>query len=298
MNGIIYEQGVDKMSKKIAIIACSNACLDYIDHPYDIRIFRSSLHLGDEQYLDFVEIKAEDFYRRLEEDKSVFPSSSMMPIGQMIEIYEDLVKEGYEKAIVITISKEMSGIHNTAIMASNEVDGLDVTVFNSTTLAWPEAKMALTACKMVEEGADVTEIIKELEYIRDNHNIYFAVHTLKFLVKNGRLSNAAGLIGGALKLKPVLNINKEGKAVTFDKIRTFKKALNRMIELYFEETKGKKATPYTIHANNPEAREYLIQELQKRDPSITEVDDMPLTAVVGAHAGPKTIGLGYYIEKE
>ena len=175
-----------------------------------------------------VEIKAEDFYKGLEEDKSVFPSSSMMPIGQMIEIYEDLVKEGYEKAIVITISKEMSGIHNTAIMASNQVDGLDVTVFDSMTLAWPEAKMALTACEMVENGSDVPEIIKELEYIRDNTNIYFAVHTLKFLVKNGRLSNAAGLIGGALKLKPVLNINKEGKAVTFDKIRTFKKALQRI----------------------------------------------------------------------
>lgn len=285
------------MSNKIAVIACSNACLDYIDHNYDISIFRTSLHLGDEDYLDYVGIKADDFYKRLEEDKSVFPSTSYMPIGQMTEIYENLAKEGYNKAIVISISKEMSGIYNASIMASKEVEGLEVTVFDSKTVAYPEAMMALKACEMVEEGHDVPEIIKELEYIRDNSKIYFAVHTLKFLVKNGRLSNAAGFIGGALKLKPVLTINENGKIVTVDKIRTFKKAIQGVLDLYFEETKGKDVLPFIIHANNYETRDLIAKALKEKDPSITEVIDMPLTAAVGAHAGPKTIGLGYYIKK-
>ena len=74
------------MDKKIAIISCSNACLDYFDYDYDIKIFRSMVHLGDEDYLDFVDISADDFYKRLEEDDSIFPSTSYMPIGQMIEI--------------------------------------------------------------------------------------------------------------------------------------------------------------------------------------------------------------------
>lgn len=286
------------MSKKIAVIACSNACLDYMNHGYDIKIFRSTLHLGDKDYLDYIDIKADDFYRMLEEDKSVFPSSSYMPIGQMIEIYENLVKEGYEKAIVISISKEMSGIYNASIMASNEVEGLDVTVFDSKSVAYPEAMMALKACEMIEEGHDVPEIINELEYIRDNNNIYFAVNTLLYLVKNGRLSNAAGLIGGALKLKPILNINSEGKVVTQDKIRTFKKAIKGVLDLYFEETEGKDVIPFTIHANNYETRDYIVSVLKERDPNLKEVIDMPLTAVVGAHAGPKTIGLGYYVKKQ
>ena len=285
------------MSKKIAVIACSNACLDYINHGYDIKIFRSTLHLGDKDYLDYIDIKADDFYQKLEEDKSVFPSSSYMPIGQMIEIYENLVKEGYEKAIVVSISKEMSGIYNASIMASREVEGLEVTVFDSKTVAYPEAMMALKACEMIEEGQDVPEIIKELEYIRDNHNIYFAVNTLTYLVKNGRLSNAAGFIGGALKLKPILNIDKNGKVVTKDKIRTFKKAINGVLDLYFEETEGLDVIPFTIHANNYETRDYIVSVLKEKNPDLKEVPDMPLTAVVGAHAGPKTIGLGYYIKK-
>lgn len=285
------------MSNKIAVIACSNACLDYINHDYDIKIFRSTLHLGDEDYLDFIDIKADDFYRRLEEDKSVFPSSSYMPIGQMIEIYEDLVKEGYNKAIVISISKEMSGIYNASIMASKEVEDLKVTVFDSKTVAYPEAMMALKACEMIQEGHDVPEIIEELEYIRENHKVYFAVNTLTYLVKNGRLSNAAGFIGGALKLKPVLTVDKNGKVITVDKIRTFKKAIKGVLDLYFKETEGKDVIPFTIHANNYETRDLIVDALKERDPSIKEVVDMPLTAVVGAHAGPKTIGLGYYIKK-
>lgn len=285
------------MEDKIAVVACSNACLDYFEYPYDIKIFRSMLHLGDEDYLDYVDISADDFYKRLEEDKSVFPSSSYMPLGQMIEIYEDLVKEGYNKVIVISISSPLSGIYNAAQMAAKAVDELEVTVFDSRTLAYPQAKMALRACEMIEEGSSVDEIITELEYIRDHNKVYFAVNTLTYLVKNGRLSNASGFIGNTLKIKPVLTISSEGKVETVEKIRTFNKAIESVLNRYFEETKGLKVEPFVIHANNPETRDYIIAKLKEQDPTLEDVFSMPLTAVVGAHAGPKTTGLGYYILK-
>lgn len=285
------------MPDKIAIVACSNACLDYFDHNYDIPIFRSTLHLGDEDYLDYVDISAEDFYQRLEEDKTVFPSSSYMPLGQMIEIYEDLVTKGYNKAIVISISANMSGIYNAAQMAASSVTGLEVTVFDSKTLAYPQAKMALTAAKMAEEGASVSDILDELAYIRDNNKIYIAVNTLTYLVKNGRLSNASGFIGNTLKIKPLLTISDQGEVVTVEKIRTFKRAVEAVLDRYFEETEDKHVEPFVIHANNPEVRDYVIARLKEADPNLDDVFSMPLTAVVGAHAGPKTIGLGYYIKK-
>lgn len=284
------------MDKKIAIISCSNANLEYFEHNYDIKIFRSMLHLGDKDYLDHTEISAEDFYKRLEADKSIFPSTSFMPLGKMIEIYEDLVKEGYTDAIVISISKEMSGIFNAALMAANEVEELDVKVFDSKSLAFPQAKMALTAAKMVEEGRSVEDITKELYYIRDHNKIYFAVNTLTYLVKNGRLSNASGFIGNALKLKPVLTID-DGKVLTVEKIRTFKKAVEHILDLYFKETEGLNVEPFIIHANNPDIRDYIISRLKENDSKLKDVFSMPLTAVVGAHAGPKTIGVGYYINR-
>lgn len=284
------------MDKKIAVVTCSNACLDYIDHPYDVRVFRSALHLGDEQFLDFVDISADEFYQRLEDDSSVFPSSSYMPLGQMIEVYEELKEEGYTHVIVITISKKMSGIFNASLMAANEVEGLEVKVFDSKTVTYPQALMVLKACEMVEQGYELEEIFEELKYIRDNNKIYFAVNTLTYLVKNGRLGNASGFIGNALRIKPVLTIE-DGQVETVEKIRTFGKAVQHVLDLYFEETKGKDVVPYIIHANNYETRDFMVEKLQEHDPSLEEVVSVPLTAVVGAHSGPKTIGIGYYIKK-
>lgn len=285
------------MSNKIAVVACSNACLDYFDHPYDIRILRSTLHLGDEDYLDYIDISADEFYQRLEKDKSIFPSSSYMPLGQMIELFEGLQKDGYNQVVVVTISAHMSGIYNAAQMALKEVDGLEGFVFDSKTVAYPQAKMALRACEMIEEGKEVPEILKELEYIRDNNNIYFGVKTLTYLVKNGRLSNASGFIGNTMKIKPILQIDSDGNVITKEKIRTFHKAVDKILELYLEETEGKDVETFIIHANNHETYEYFKNRIRElRDPNC-EPFNMPLTAVVGAHSGPKTIGLGYYIKK-
>ena len=285
------------MNKKIAIVTCSNACLDYMGFDHDIKVFRSAIHLGDESFVDFIDIKADEFYKRLEEDKSLIPSTSFMPLGEMIDIYKDLVKEGYTHALVVPISKEMSGIYNATRLASEQVKELDVTIFDSKTVAYPEAKMVLLAADMVKEGKDIPEILKELEYIRDNNKIYFAVNTLTYLVKNGRLSNASGFVGGALKIKPLLTVSKEGKVETVEKIRTFAKAVDRVIEMYLKETNGLDVEPFVIHANNIETKDYIVSKLKENDPKLKDIVIMPLTAGVGAHAGPKTVGLGYYIKK-
>ena len=97
---------------------------------------------------------------------------------------------------------------------------------------------------------------------------------------------------------PVLTISKEGTVETVEKIRTFNKAIESVLERYFEETEGLDVEPFVIHANNPETRDYIIKRLKEKDPSLKDVFSMPLTAVVGAHAGPKTTGLGYYINRK
>lgn len=95
--------------KKIAILTCSNAGLDYLDYPKDIRILRSVIHFGtDESYDDFVDIDAKTFYERIANDPNDIPKTSYVSPGKMIEIFEELEKEGYEEALVITISSQLS----------------------------------------------------------------------------------------------------------------------------------------------------------------------------------------------
>jgi len=189
----------------------------------------------------------------------------------MLSEYEKLRDEGCDEAIFITISSKMSGIYENAILAAKMVEGIKVTVFDSRSVGYVECKMAFTAHDMAREGKSMDEIVKTLEFIRDNNHIYFAVEDLKYLVKNGRLSNAAGFMADVLKIKPLLEIDKTGAVVTVEKIRTFPKALKRVLEKFLEETEGKEYEPFIIHANNPEAVAFLRENVMALRPEVKEI---------------------------
>jgi len=284
------------MPRKTGVVTDTNACLDYFDHDKAIRILRSTIHLGEAEFLDHVELKADDFYQRLKADSDLFPRTSQPATGAIIETYETMRKEGYTDIIVVTISSHMSGIYSTARTAASAVTGINVHVFDSRSVAFPQAKMTLKALEMAKAGKDPETIIAALETIRDNNHIYFAVDTLAYLVKNGRLSNAQGFLGSMLKIKPLLHISPEGKVENVEKIRTFNKAVNRVIDMYLKETEDlKNVEPFICHAHNEKTRDLIEKTLKEKDPRIKTVFSMPLTPAVGAHAGPGAIGLGYIV---
>ncbi|PKK99083.1 MAG: hypothetical protein CVV57_04545 [Tenericutes bacterium HGW-Tenericutes-2] len=278
--------------KKIAILTCSNAGLDYLDYPKDIRILRSVIHFGtDESYDDFVDIDAKTFYERIANDPNDIPKTSYVSPGKMIEIFEELEAEGYEEALVITISSQLSGLFEAVKRVASEVK-IKVTAFDSKTLAYSEAYMVLEAHRMVEEGLSVKDIVAHLETIRDNDTVYFAVDTLLYLVKNGRLSKLQGTLGTMLQLKPLLVLGDDGKVASLEKIRTTHKAQQRVLEKYIEETKDLNVLTFISHAHNDHAAEWFKSEIQKVFPN-RDVIVAPLTPVVGAHTGPKGIGVGF-----
>lgn len=281
---------------KVAVIACSNAGLDYLDYPKDITIFRSVIHFGeDETYNDYVDMDAKTFYNRIMDNPDDIPKTSYIAIGKMIEYFQQLEAQGYEEALVITISAKLSGLNEAVRHAAREVN-IKVTTFDSKTIAYPEALMALEAYRLAQEGLSVEEILPTLEHIRDHNKIYFAVDTLLYLVKNGRLSKLQGTLGTMLQLKPLLSFNPDGKVETLEKIRTIKKAHHRVLEKYLEETKGKDVITFISHAHADGYASWFKKEVKKVYPD-REVTIAYLTPVVGAHTGPKAIGLGYILKK-
>lgn len=277
---------------KVAILACSNAGLDYLDYPKDIRILRSVIHFGaDEAYDDFVQLDAKTFYERIEKDPNDIPRTSYVSPGTMIKYFEELEQEGYDEALVITISSKLSGLYEAVKRIGSEVN-IKVTAFDSLTLAYAEAYMALEAHRLASEGKSVQEIIPHLEKIRDNDCIFFAVDTLLYLVKNGRLSKLQGTLGTMLQMKPLLQLGDDGKVQSIEKIRTTHKAHQRVLEKYIEETKGLNVLTYISHAHADEYVSWFVAEIKKVFPE-RDIITAYLTPVVGAHTGPKGIGIGY-----
>ncbi|MFK5883705.1 MAG: DegV family protein [Candidatus Izemoplasma sp.] len=282
---------------KIGLVVCGNSGIDYMDHDYDIEVFRSILFVGANEYKDFIDIDAKKFYGLLKADPSLTPTTAQTSTGVMVETLEKLRDKGYDEILVVTISNKLSGTYAGSMLAAKMVDGVKVTVFDSLSVAYPEAKMILRAGEMVAEGSNMEEIIKELEFIRNNHTLYVTVDTLNYLVKGGRISGASGFVGALLKIKPLLALTKDGRIESIEKIRTTAKATDNLIQKFIDETKGLDVEPYIVHAYPGERLDYVIKEILAAKPELKEIKVFPLTPVVGAHAGPGALALGYILNR-
>ena len=283
--------------KKLGVLVCTNAGIDYIKHDYEVGIVRSTVLMGGKEYIDYEELTADKFYQMLKEDPSLFPRTSMASTGTMLEFYENLKADGCDTIIFVTISSKLSGTYENALLAAKMIEDVDVRVFDSKTVGYLECKMVFAAHEGFKAGKTIEEIMADLEFIRDNNKIYFAVNDLRYLIKNGRLSNAAGFVANFLKIKPLLEINKEGAVVSVEKIRTLKKAVDRVIQKYIEETEGKDVETFIIHAYNQQSRDYMRKRVKELRPSVGEIKDYLLTPAVGAHCGPGAITIGYVLNK-
>jgi DegV family protein with EDD domain len=283
--------------KKLGLMVCTNSSIDYLDFDFDVKVIRSMVIMGDKEYIDYEELTAPEFYEMLDKFPNIVPRTSMASTGTMLEAYEKLRDQGCDTILFITISSKMSGIYDNAVMASRMVEGVDVRVFDSKSVGYIESKMVFKAHEGYVAGKSIDEIIKDLEFIRDNNKIYFAVNDLKFLIKNGRLSNAAGFMANMLKIKPLLEIDKNGAVVSIEKIRTFGKAVDRVIEKFMEETVGLDVEAFIIHANNPETVKYIREKVLTQRPELGEIKDYLLTPAVAAHSGQGAITIGYILKK-
>ncbi len=281
---------------KIGVLVCSNSGIDYVKYNDNMKVSRSILNIEGKEYEDFVDITADEFYEKIKDDKNMKVSTSQTALGVMVDNLEHFKERGYTDVIVITISTKMSGTLSTYKLAGDMVDDLNVHLFDSKGISYGESYMALTASQMAYDNKPVEEIISVLEKIRENDKIYVCVDSLHYLVLNGRLSLLNGVLGTLLKMKPLLNIDQEGTLITLEKIRTKSKAVDRMIELVLEDIKDKRVLIYSAYTDNyQEARDALDEVLKRTNAEVVDVQLVPLTPVVGCHAGPKTFGIGTII---
>ncbi|MDO9630241.1 MAG: DegV family protein [Acholeplasmataceae bacterium] len=282
------------MSEKIGIVVCGNSGVDYMKLDYPVKMIRSTLNLGGKEYEDYVDIQAKEFYDIINANPEIDLSTSQTSTGKIASVYEELKDEGYTDIIAVVISSKLSGTYQGAVLAKDMVPGINVFVIDSRSVSYGEAYLVLEAIKMIKNGSKVRDIIDKLEKIRDHIYIYVLVDTLKFLVKNGRLSAASGFLGTLLKIKPLLHVQRDGSLVPFEKIRTTSKAQARLVEVIKHDIEGKNVIMFIAFTNNEDKAKEIKQQILGFRPDIV-VELVPLTPVVGAHAGPGTLGVGYIV---
>lgn len=281
---------------KILVVDTSTGGLDYYPFHHDVQILRIKVFLGDQGYLDGSELKADEFYKILREQPELIPKTSQPSIGEVISFFENLYEQGYGKFYVTTLSSKLSGTHNAITQAALELkDKMEIHIFDTLTVCFSEGLFALEADKLIKLGKSFIEIDEVLYKMRNNNTIFFAVDSLTYLVKNGRLSNAQAFVGKLLKIKPILQVQETGHIVSIEKIRNIKNALESITSKINAYANGREFEAYILYTGNPKLKAHFI-EIVKRELNLENLYESPSTPVVGAHIGPDVTGIGIFLK--
>lgn len=278
---------------KIAFVTDSTAYIpaDLVNQ-YNITVTPQILVWGDQTYRDGVDIQPDEFYTRLKTSKTM-PTTSQVSIITMQHTFQDLITKGYD-VLGVFLSGKLSGTMQSAIQGREALGSAaeKVSIVDSFTTAMAMGFLVLTAARAAEQGSNLEECKKLVENGREQTGVYFAVDTLEFLHRGGRIGGATRFIGSALNLKPILAL-KDGRVEAEDRVRTKTKALDRVLELASEHLKGKRNIRLaTLHANaEQEARDLLNRASMKFNAVESVLSSV--SPVVGAHAGPGTVGLAF-----
>lgn len=278
----------------IAVVSDSTGYIpDDLLKKYNIYTIPLSVVFGEESYREDIDITTEEFYKKIKETKDL-PSTSQPSMGSFVQLFEQL-SESYDAVISIHLSKRFSGTHDVAVSAGKMVDNLEVFAFDTALSAMPQGLFAIAASELATEGKTAEEIITCLEEMKEKTYAYFMVEDLSHLERGGRLNKGQALIGSLLNIKPVLHIV-DGLIVPFEKIRTRKKALNRIMSMLENDVEKKEVKRVVfIHANNLTKAEKMEKEFSEKHPEVETIISH-FGPVIGTHLGEGSLGVSWQIE--
>ena len=242
-------------------------------------------------------ITQEEYYGAMTSGKNV--TTSQPSPGDVMDMWDGILKEGYEQVVYIPMSSALSASCHAAIQLSEEYDG-KVQVVDDHRISVTMRESVLEAKWMANQGMTAEEIKKKLEENAYNSSIYIAVDTLEYLKKGGRVTAAGAAIGAVLNIKPVLTIQGE-KLDAFTKVRGMKKAELKMLEAIEEDLNTTFADVDRKQLRLGAAGTFQKQEdadqwyNMVKDTFENEIDDIyydSLSFSIGCHVGPNAIGIG------
>jgi DegV family protein with EDD domain len=282
---------------KVAIVTDSTAGFpENILEDLSIRAIPLQVIWGDTTYQDSIDIQPTEFYTKLE-TATVMPSTSQPSPAAFKKVYAELAEAGHD-ILSIHISSELSGTMASALQARDMLPDATIEIIDSGTTSLAMGLPTLIAARAAKDGASLEECKQIATQAQANSGIYFAVATLEFLKRGGRIGGAAAFLGTMLNLKPILSVQ-EKKIEAVERVRSMSKAINRLIEIVEQQAgDSKKVHVGVIHANAPDEANKLLERLRDRlnvsDSAICMIGEV--SPVIGTHTGPGTVGLAYSYE--
>lgn len=254
---------------------------------YRIKIIPLQVIFGDETLRDGVDIAYEEFFRRLRLANTL-PTTSQPPVGVFKAAFEECLQAGQE-LLGIFISSRLSGTFATAEAAKELLPGEPITLVDSLSTSLGMGLQVITAARAIEAGASREEAAALVMRLREKIRVYFTLDTLEYLHRGGRIGGAQAFLGTLLNVKPVL-ILRDGRVEAYERVRTKRKALERMMEAVLSEVGPEPAFVGILHGEAEAEAKALAEQVHART-RCRELMTSRITPVLATHTGPGVVGI-------
>jgi DegV family protein with EDD domain len=281
---------------KIAVVTDSVACIPpELIKQYGIHVAAVQVIWDRKTYRDGIDMSMKEFYQRLRTSKTI-PTTTSAIQGDYIQIYESLSGK-VDGIVVVALSGALGASYTSAISAAEIVTGTPIEVVDTSTAMLSQGFIALEAAKAAAKGGTMQEVAQAARDAIPKVTIFFAMDTLDYMRRGGRVSLPQAVLASWLKVKPIMSIETEdGKIHPLERTRTKPKAVDKLFEIMAQRVKGTGPLHVgIIHGDIPdEAENVKARVLEIYKP--VEVLINEITPVVGTHLGPGALGLALYEE--
>lgn len=277
---------------KLAVITDSSAYLNNkVAENEHLFVLDIPVSIDGVEYIEGKNLSASEFYQKMGAF-SELPKTSQPSIASLVNILSLVEGQGYTHVIGLFLSSGISGFYQNIQYLKDEFPSLEIAFPDSKITSAPLGMMVEHILNWTKQGLLFEQILNNLEVQIKGIGAFIMVDDLNHLVKGGRLSNGAAILGNLLSIKPILYFNDEGVIEVYEKIRTEKKATKRLVEIVKEQTAQGNYQVMIIHGNAREKAE-LLHKLLVEERVTGEIPIATFGSVIGTHLGAGSIALAY-----
>ena len=253
-----------------------------------ITIVPLSIRFGEEEFVDRIELGADEFYARMAASDDV-PGTAAPAPGAFKAAFDQCFEDGANTVVCINLSSGVSATLEAAEIGARELGDRDIRIIDSRSVTSGLGTMVLTAGRTANNGASAEEVVSVVESLKQRTYVYAALDTLENLKKGGRIGSAQALLGNMLSIKPIIDFS-SGVVEEAAKLRTRKKSLVWLRDKLAEH--GDRVENLSVmHAQAEDIEDFLKLLATVVDPSTIRVGS--LGPVVASHAGPGVVGMSF-----
>lgn len=273
------------------VLTTSSSGLDDMDIQHNVELIRLRIHVNDVEFIDGKNINSERLQYLMNEVSHSPVYTSPAPAHEVAMMLSNLQSRGIKEVFITTLSSKVSESYQIiSEVAKSFADNMDIYVYDTKDLNACEALLALEADYFMQQGYAMSDIASRLDALRRSHHMLFAADDLSYLIKNKKISGAAGFFANLFSIKPVLQVSKEGEVVPISKIRKIDKAFEYMVNQFAEVLPRKDSFAYILSAGRPDLDSRFIEMLKQRT-GVDNIAVLPVSAISLANHGPSGLGL-------